>query len=59
MITRTNQLRVLASECRSIAELTKNVEARQKLLEIAGSLERLAQHYASSGKQIPTPKRRT
>jgi hypothetical protein len=58
MITRTNQLRDLASECRSIAELSKSVEARQKLLEIAGSLERLAQHYASSRKKIPTPKRR-
>ena len=42
MITRAKQLRDMASECRSMAEITKNPKARQKLLEVADALERAA-----------------
>jgi hypothetical protein len=56
MITRAKQLRDLASECRSIAEITKNPKARQELLEVGRSLERLARHHASTAKKPRPPK---
>jgi len=57
MITRAKQLgdakqlRDMASECRSIAEITKDPTARQNLLEVADQLERLARHHESIGKK--------
>jgi hypothetical protein len=42
MITRVKLLRDMASQCRSIAEITKNPKDRQKLLQVADQLERLA-----------------
>ena len=47
MITRAEQLRDLASECRSIAEITKDTDTCQQLLDVAAALERLAQHHAA------------
>jgi hypothetical protein len=42
MITHAEQVRDLASECRSIAEITENADANQQLLDVAAILERLA-----------------
>lgn len=48
MITHAEQVRDLASECRSIAEITENADANQHLLDVAAILERLAQHHATT-----------
>jgi hypothetical protein len=53
MITRAKQLRDMASECRSNAEITKNPEARRRLLEVAGSLERLAGQHEATERRKP------
>jgi hypothetical protein len=45
MIARAKQLGDMASECRSIAGITK--DHRRNLLEVADQLERLAWHYES------------
>ena len=52
MITRAEQIRDLASECRSISKVTKDAYAREQLLDVAVSLERVAQHHAA---QRPPP----
>jgi hypothetical protein len=58
MITRAQQLRDMASECRSIAALAKRPEIRDQLLEIADEFELLAEGHDNAGKTaVPTARR--
>src|SRR5690242_1319194 len=50
MLSRAQQLRDLASECRSIAALAKRTEIRDQLLELADEFELLAQRHENAGK---------
>ena len=47
MITRAQQLRDMASECRSIAGLAKDPQVRVRLLDVADHLEHLARSHES------------
>ena len=47
MITRTRQLRDMASECRSVAGLAKDPQAWAQLLDVADHLEHLARSHES------------
>jgi len=47
MITRAQQLRDMASECRSVARLTKDPRVRAQLLDVADHFEHLARSHES------------
>lgn len=58
MISRAQQLRDIASECRSIAALAKRPEIRDQLFELADEFELLAQRHENMGKTaIPSSRR--
>ena len=49
MISRVEQLKDIAWECRSLANAAAHAEVREQLLEVAEQFERLAWQFRHSG----------